>query len=380
MLLISALLLATIILAKGQNADVTENRKLYREPENFDVVETKKKAIEERFSIDETRPPFLDVTVDTEWPCWKDLSLFVLDGCMRATHISRLALNPYTARTSAWYNIYIESESTSGSNPVYMAVSKSHSTTTALSQGWSLGVHTTINPLGYIGGSVTSEINQQTTHSNTWTSEITNTYVCPAWHHCQIQTWTWHVTFQGACENEPLIDCGRIIRPCKEKDLCPSFWTFARPGCFLPAVPCNVTLPLFKGPGAPYSEVKFREYDIRAQYTGCSGTNATLSTGEIYDPKTKLYSIGEQWYPKPRNSPPPALPSPYPCVASDTLSGPPRIPKVVDKLDGWCVLDDGDLYAADTDEYFNSKEWYSRAGVPKPDTTGYEPCLKNSSK
>lgn len=148
------------------------------------MVLSKKKFIEENVKVKPDEAPFRDVFRKEEMPCLSDLGFGIFSGCLTAEVRDRYTMNANTAIVSAFYNVYIESEASAATEPVYISISRSHSMTLSLSAGWSFGIQSTVNPLGFLGGSASSELNVQAAISDTYVREASYTFICPAWHDC----------------------------------------------------------------------------------------------------------------------------------------------------------------------------------------------------
>ncbi|PHH75713.1 hypothetical protein CDD80_2170 [Ophiocordyceps camponoti-rufipedis] len=146
---------------------------------------------------------------------------------------------------------------------------------------------------------------------------------CPPWHRCEAMTITWHAAVTGKCKKTPKYSCVRDKRICAEKreDIkCSAYQNLFDIHCRrLVADDCGFKIPLFDKAGNPITEVQLVGRDRRPFMTGCFKGYpwATLSNGEVYDPKEDMYFVDAlgptRWFRKKRGQPPAKIPNDFPC-------------------------------------------------------------------
>jgi len=261
-----------------------------------------KNAIEKGFTIDWSKPPYRDSYERSGWPCF--LRLW---QCARAYYYVRDEIVPYDAKISAWYTVNVEGRDTASTNPVEMRISQSTSHLRSATDGWSISASGTVNPLGKVGGVVTHERSRSTVRADTDTTEYSRTYVCPPFHHCQIQTLAWHMTITNRCHKTPIINCGGAKRACRRRHVwCQEFRDFADSWCDYDHVrndTCTIESPILEADGRPMFEVRMVETPLRPRISGWTAdcTVAILDDGELWDPSTNLFlsASTQRWYQRP---------------------------------------------------------------------------------
>ncbi|KAF4582756.1 hypothetical protein GQ602_005900 [Ophiocordyceps camponoti-floridani] len=198
--------------------------------------------------------------------------------------------------------------------------------------GWGLQVHKNGSPFDSLFSRGERQVKNGT---ETRKFEHKQSFRCPPWHQCETMTVTWHATVTGKCKKTPRYRCVKDKRECDDKreDIkCSPYKTPPNIHCrILVAEDCGFKTPLFDKAGNPITEVQLIGRDRRPFMTGCFRGYpwATLSNGEVYDPKEDMYFVealsSMTWFRKKRDQPPAKIPKEFPCRPAPSQAAKPAL-------------------------------------------------------
>lgn len=96
-------------------------------------------------------------------------------------------------------------------------VVKSQAPSTTLTEGWSIGVNLAVNQYTSWGGSISYELSESLSTTNTLTMDVSTQDKWPPFHECHLEVRIWHPKLEGECDKFPRADCGGDLEVIFEK-------------------------------------------------------------------------------------------------------------------------------------------------------------------
>ncbi|PHH86618.1 hypothetical protein CDD83_9983 [Cordyceps sp. RAO-2017] len=218
-----------------------------------------------------------------------------------------------------------------GTDNVVISVSSSTTKIDSRTENWAVGAQ-----LGFGSIGISAEVSKTRTTEEHETKIDTITATCKAGHICRFESWTLHVLITGYCEILPLIKCDEKL------------WA----GCFMQFQPSNRKLESYRDELCRFRGERGVRKQREIQMEACEARLPILD--QSGKPVTHIVLIMEEMESS--------------ANGNNTEDRRPQVAaEVVGKENEWYLLDSGEYYRRDRDEFWDGSKqsWVSKPRAPK---------------